>query len=135
LVALAEIGSSPIIIRMGKDTAEPDEAAVLRKPQANPAATPSTKDQTSYSSQAGIICLSLTPSILKQIRSLQSFGRPMHLAGFRAPSPRHTRDLRPFATHSLSIFVRSTRSWCSRHVRFVPHRSKVAHSLRNEVTW
>src|SRR5207247_5639967 len=42
LVALAEIGSSPIIIRMGKDTAEPDDAAVLRKPQDNPAPTPST---------------------------------------------------------------------------------------------
>src|SRR5439155_8795694 len=55
LVALAEIGSSPIIIRMGKDTAEPDDAAVLRKPQASPAPTPSTKDQTSYSNQLGII--------------------------------------------------------------------------------
>src|SRR5437867_11977165 len=55
LVALAEIGSSPIIIRMGKDTAEPDDAAVLRKPQANPAPIPNTKDQTSYSNQPGII--------------------------------------------------------------------------------
>jgi hypothetical protein len=54
---------------MGKDTAEPDEAAVLRKPQANPAATPSTKDQTSYSNQAGIISLSLTRSMLKEISS------------------------------------------------------------------
>ena len=40
---------------MGKDTAEPDDAAVLRKPQANPAPIPNTKDQTSYSNQPGII--------------------------------------------------------------------------------
>jgi hypothetical protein len=53
---------------MGKDTAEPDDAAVLRKPQASPAPTPSTKDQTSYSNQPGIISLSLTPSTLDKDR-------------------------------------------------------------------
>lgn len=37
LVALAEIGSSLIIISIGSDTADPEEATVLRKPQARPA--------------------------------------------------------------------------------------------------
>jgi hypothetical protein len=42
-VALAETGSSPIIIRMGKDTAEPADAAVLRKPQVIQRRTPAAK--------------------------------------------------------------------------------------------
>jgi hypothetical protein len=50
---------------MGKDTAEPDDAAVLRKPQASPAPAPSTKDQTSYSNQPGIISFSLRPRSLR----------------------------------------------------------------------
>ena len=31
------MGSSPIIIRIGSDTAEPDDATVLRNPQTSPA--------------------------------------------------------------------------------------------------
>ena len=37
LVALAVIGSRPIAIRIGSDTADPEDATVLRKPQATPA--------------------------------------------------------------------------------------------------
>jgi hypothetical protein len=40
---------------MGKDTAEPADAAVLRKPQANPAPNPSSKDQMSYPQPDAII--------------------------------------------------------------------------------
>ena len=46
LVPLAETGSSPIIIRMGSDTAEPEEAAVFRNPQAKPAPSPRVDGQT-----------------------------------------------------------------------------------------
>jgi hypothetical protein len=42
LVALALIGSRPLKIRIGSDTAEPDDATVLRKPQARPASRAST---------------------------------------------------------------------------------------------
>jgi hypothetical protein len=37
LVALAADSGTPSIIRMGRLTAEPDEASVLRNPQASPA--------------------------------------------------------------------------------------------------
>jgi len=42
LVALAEMGSRPISIQDGKDTADPDDAAVLRKPRAKPAPSSSS---------------------------------------------------------------------------------------------
>jgi hypothetical protein len=57
----------------------------------------------------------------------------MHLAGLRAPSPRHTRDLRPLATHGRSIFVKSSR--CSRHVRFVPIASQPQRSDGERHVW
>jgi len=47
LVALAVTGSSPISIRIGNDTAEPEDAAVLRKPQARPAPSPRSIAQRS----------------------------------------------------------------------------------------
>ena len=54
--------------------------------EAHPAPTPSTKDHTSYSNQAGIISLSLTPRLGAKADQLLAvpFGRPMHLAGLRA---------------------------------------------------
>jgi hypothetical protein len=39
LVALAAAGETPIITRIGRLTADPEEASVLRKPQARPATT------------------------------------------------------------------------------------------------
>ena len=57
----------------------------------------------------------------------------MHLAGLRAPSPRHTRDLRPLATHGRSIFVKSSR--CSRHVRFVTIASQPQRSDGERHVW
>src|SRR5215213_10300807 len=48
LVALAVMGSSPIAISTGSDTAEPDDATVLRKPQATPAAMASARLHHSY---------------------------------------------------------------------------------------
>jgi hypothetical protein len=50
LVALAVIGSRPIAISAGSDTAEPDDATVLRKPQATPATTASARLHNSYPS-------------------------------------------------------------------------------------
>src|SRR5437762_1441571 len=115
LVALAEIGSSPVIIRMGKDTAEPDDAAVLRKPQANPAPTPSTKDHTSYSSQAGIISLSLTPSRKSdndrsrpdQLLSVP-LRRPMHIAALQERVRAYRRSA--FSCTTAGHSIRSTHS-------------------------
>jgi len=47
LVAFAVTGSSPIIMRTGSETADPDDAIVFRKPQASPAAAPSVSATTS----------------------------------------------------------------------------------------
>jgi hypothetical protein len=48
LVALAVMGSSPIAISAGSDTAEPEDATVLRKPQATPATRASARLHNSY---------------------------------------------------------------------------------------
>ena len=47
LVPLADTGSRPIIIRIGRETADPEDAAVLRNPQAKPAPSPRTIAQRS----------------------------------------------------------------------------------------
>lgn len=47
LVPLAETGSRPIIIRTGSETADPEEAAVFKNPQAKPAPNPKTSAQRS----------------------------------------------------------------------------------------
>ena len=49
LVALALTGSRPIAIRIGSDTADPEDAAVFRKPQASPARPANASAQISVS--------------------------------------------------------------------------------------